>query len=202
MFTGIVEEMGRVVQPAPRMVVRAKVCIEDLRVGDSINVNGACLTAVKVGRDTFTVDTVPETLRRTNLGDVTAGGVVNLERALAAGGRMGGHVVQGHVDGTGRVLSITSQGNSHIFRFASPKRLLPYIVEKGFIAVDGISLTVVKRYAGSFTVAIIPHSISVTNLGARRPGDRVNLEVDILAKYVESILQSQREAGARAAKRL
>ena len=135
---------------------------------------------------------VPETLRRTSLGDLGPNSPVNLERSLPAGGRLGGHVVQGHVDGTGRVLSVRPQGNSRLVRVRAPRRLLPYIVEKGFIAVDGISLTVVGRTATSFSVAIIPHTYAHTNLQERRPGERVNLEVDILAKYVESLLRAAR----------
>ena len=135
------------------------------------------------------MDLSPETLRRTALGRLTAGGPVNLERAVAVGGRLGGHIVQGHVDGAGRITSIKPDGDSRIFRVQAPKRLMPYIVEKGFIAVDGISLTVVNRSAASFTLAVIPYTLAHTNLAALSAGDRVNLEADILAKYVESLVQ-------------
>jgi riboflavin synthase len=170
------------------MTVRASKVPEDMKLGDSIAVNGACLTAVDFSRSEFSVDLSPETMRRTSLGQLSVGGPVNLERALLVSDRMGGHIVQGHVDGTGRVMSIRSDGDSIIFRVRVPKRLNRYIVEKGFVAVDGISLTVVKRGASSFTVAVIPYTLENTNLSAVSVGDRVNLEADILAKYVESLL--------------
>jgi riboflavin synthase len=170
------------------MTVRATKVTEDLKLGDSIAVNGTCLTAVSFDRTEFSVDLSPETMRRTSLGQLSVGGPVNLERALLASDRMGGHIVQGHVDGTGRVMSTKRDRDSTIFRIRVPKRLNRYIVEKGFVAVDGISLTVVKRGASSFTVAVIPYTLENTNLSAVSVGDRVNLEADILAKYVESLL--------------
>jgi len=170
------------------ITVRASKVLEDVKLGDSIAVNGACLTAVDFSRGEFSVDLSPETMRRTSLGQFSVGGPVNLERALLASDRMGGHIVQGHVDGTGRVMSINADGDSIIFRIRVPKRLNRYIVEKGFVAVDGISLTVVKRGASSFTLAVIPYTLENTNLSAVSVGDRVNLEADILAKYVESLL--------------
>lgn len=189
MFTGIVEEVGVVANISENaMTVRASKVTEDLKLGDSIAVNGACLTAVSFTRNEFSVDLSPETMRRTALGDLSQGRPVNLERALLASDRMGGHIVQGHVDGTGRVMSTKPEGDSIIFRIRVPKRLNRYIVEKGFIAVDGISLTVVKRGASSFTLAVIPYTLNNTNLAALSVGDRVNLEADILAKYVESLL--------------
>jgi riboflavin synthase len=188
-FTGIVEEVGIVAKINDKaMTVRASKVPEDMKLGDSIAVNGACLTAVDFSRSEFSVDLSPETMRRTSLGQLSVGGPVNLERALLVSDRMGGHIVQGHVDGTGRVMSIRSDGDSIIFRVRVPKRLNRYIVEKGFVAVDGISLTVVKRGASSFTVAVIPYTLENTNLSAVSVGDRVNLEADILAKYVESLL--------------
>jgi len=188
-FTGIVEEVGIVAKISGNaMTVRASKVLEDVKLGDSIAVNGACLTAVKFSKSEFSVDLSPETMRRTSLGQLSAGGSVNLERALLASDRMGGHIVQGHVDGTGRVMSIRPEGDSTIFRIRVPKRLYRYIVEKGFVAVDGISLTVVKRGASSFTLAVIPYTLKNTNLAAVSVGDRVNLEADILAKYVESLL--------------
>ncbi len=189
MFTGIVEEVGIVAKISDNaMTVRASKVLDDVKLGDSIAVNGACLTAVNFSKSEFSVDLSPETMRRTSLGQLSAGGSVNLERALLASDRMGGHIVQGHVDGTGRVMSIRPEGDSIIFRIRVPKRLGRYIVEKGFVAVDGISLTVVIRGASSFTLAVIPYTLKNTNLAAVSVGDRVNLEADILAKYVESLL--------------
>ena len=189
MFTGIVEEVGVVAKISDNgMTVRATKVTEDLKLGDSIAVNGTCLTAVSFDRTEFSVDLSPETMRRTSLGELSVGGPVNLERALLASDRMGGHIVQGHVDGTGRVMSTKRDRDSTIFRIRVPKRLNRYIVEKGFVAVDGISLTVVKRGASSFTLAVIPYTLANTNLAALSVGDRVNLEADILAKYVESLL--------------
>ena len=189
MFTGIVEEVGVVAKISDNgMTVRATKVTEDLKLGDSIAVNGTCLTAVSFDRTEFSVDLSPETMRRTSLGQLSVGGPVNLERALLASDRMGGHIVQGHVDGTGRIMSTKRDGDSTIFRIRVPKRLNRYIVEKGFVAVDGISLTVVKRGASSFTLAVIPYTLANTNLAALSVGDRVNLEADILAKYVESLL--------------
>ena len=189
MFTGIVEELGVVAKISNNaMTVHASKVTEDLKLGDSIAVNGTCLTAVNFSRTEFSVDLSPETIRRTSLGQLSEGSPVNLERALLASDRMGGHIVQGHVDSTGRVISSRVDGDSIIFRIRVPKRLNPYIVEKGFIAVDGISLTVVKRGASSFTLAVIPYTLKNTNLASVSIGDRVNLEADILAKYVESLL--------------
>ena len=192
MFTGIVEEVGVIAKISENgMTVRASKVTGDLKLGDSIAVNGACLTAVSFGesgKGEFSVDLSPETMRRTALGDLSEGSLVNLERALLVSDRMGGHIVQGHVDGTGRVISTKPEGDSVIFRIGVPKRLSRYIVEKGFVAVDGISLTVVKRGASSFTLAVIPYTSNNTNLAALSVGDRVNLEADILAKYVESLL--------------
>ncbi len=189
MFTGIVEEVGVVAKISDKaMTVRASKVLEDVKLGDSIAVNGTCLTAVDFSKSEFSVDLSPETMRRTSLGQLSVGGPVNLERALLASDRMGGHIVQGHVDGTGRVMSIKADGDSIIFRIRVPKRLNRYIVEKGFVAVDGISLTVVKRGASSFTLAVIPYTLENTNLSSVSVGDRVNLEADILAKYVESLL--------------
>ncbi|MCS7206670.1 MAG: riboflavin synthase [Dehalococcoidia bacterium] len=190
MFTGIVEEVGRVIRrDGPLLEVDASLVLEGLRVGDSIAVNGACLTITRLLARGFAVDLSPETLRRTNLGLLQPGDPVNLERPLPYGGRVGGHLVQGHVDATGQVLAITPEGNSHLFTFSAPKPLMRYIVEKGFIAVDGISLTVVEVLEEAFRVAIIPYTFHHTVLGQRQVGDVVNLEVDILAKYVERLLE-------------
>ena len=189
MFTGIVEEVGVVSKITNNgMSVKASRVLSDVKLGDSIAVNGTCLTAVSFSNSEFSVDLSPETMRRTSLSQLTEGSRVNLERALSASDRMGGHIVQGHVDATGRITSIKPDGDSIIFRVRIPKRLDKYIVEKGFVAVDGISLTVVKRGASSFTLAVIPYTLENTNLAVLSEGDQVNLEADILAKYVESLL--------------
>ena len=189
MFTGIVEETGSVDLLEPRrLTVNAEKVLDGLKLGDSISINGTCLTVVELGPRSFSVDLSPETLRRTSLGFLAEGGVVNLERAVAVGDRMGGHIVQGHVDGTGRITSLRPDEDCVIIRVRAPKRLMPYIVEKGFVAVDGISLTVVKRSASSFTLSVIPFTQQYTNLRVKAVGDRVNLEADIVAKYVESLL--------------
>ena len=189
MFTGIVEEVGIVSKITNNgMTVKALRVLSDVKLGDSIAVNGTCLTAVSFSNSEFSVDLSPETMRRTSLSQLTEGSRVNLERALSASDRIGGHIVQGHVDATGRITSIKPDGDSIIFRVRIPKRLDKYIVEKGFVAVDGISLTVVKRGASSFTLAVIPYTLENTNLAVLSEGDQVNLEADILAKYVESLL--------------
>ena len=189
MFTGIVEEVGIAAElHGHRLTVRAEKVLDGLKMGDSMSVNGACLTVVAQGSSTFSVDLSPETIRRTSLGDLIMGQEVNLERPLAVTDRLGGHIVQGHVDGTGRITSWRPEGDSMILRVGSPKRLMPYIVEKGFIAVDGISLTVVKRGTSSFTLSLIPYTLQNTNLKEKDKGARVNLEADIVAKYVESML--------------
>lgn len=189
MFTGIVEEVGTVtVCEDFGLTVAAERVLEDVKLGDSMAINGTCLTVVEFGAGHFRVDLAPETLRRTSLGELSAGSRINLERPLAVNDRLGGHIVQGHVDAAGRVMSIRPEGDCFIFRIRAPKRLMPYIVEKGFIAVDGISLTVVNRGAASFTVSVIPYTLSHTNLQDKVAGARVNLEVDILAKYVESLM--------------
>ena len=189
MFTGIVEEVGVVAKISDNgMTVQASKVLEDVKLGDSIAVNGTCLTAVSFTKGEFSVDLSPETMRRTSLGKLSEGSLVNLERALLASDRMGGHIVQGHVAGTGRIMSTKTDGDSIIFRVRVPKRLNKYIVEKGFVAVDGISLTVVQRGASSFTLAVIPFTLENTNLARLSVGDQVNLEADILAKYIESLL--------------
>ena len=189
MFTGIVEEVGVVASlNGPRLTLWAHTVMEGMNLGDSIAVNGACLTVVARDDGGFTVELSPETLRRTSFDNLKAGQDVNLERPLAVSDRLGGHIVQGHVDGTGRISSSRPEGDSVIFRITCPKRLMPYVVEKGFITVDGISLTVVKKGASSFTLSLIPYTLANTNLKDKAPGDRVNLEADVLAKYVESLL--------------
>ena len=197
MFTGIVEEVGRtksLEQPSEhvgvgRLTIGAKKVLEGSKLGDSIAVNGTCLTIVAFDDNTFDVDLAHETLRRTNLGSLKPGSGVHLERPLAATDRMGGHIVQGHVDSTCKVMSVKPEGESILMGFRVPKKLMPYIVEKGFIAIDGISLTVVQKRASSFTISVIPYTLDNTILKERCIGDSVNLEMDILAKYVESFLQ-------------
>ena len=189
MFTGIVEEVGRVaILSNNTLTVRAVKVREGMKLGDSTAVNGACLTVIALEEETFSVNLAPETLRRTSLGSLLPGMAVNLERPLAVTDRLGGHIVQGHVDARGRITSMRSQGNCLIIRINSPKKLMPYIVEKGFIAVDGISLTVVKRGPSYFTVSVIPYTLHNARLGEQKVGVQVNLEVDIVAKYVESFL--------------
>ena len=192
MFTGIVEEVGRVSSLSDyRLVLNAEKVLSDAKIGDSISVNGACLTVVDFDASSFAVDLAPETLRRTSLGQAGTGSAVNLERALSASDRMGGHIVQGHVDGTGAITGLTPEADCYIMEIEAPESLVPYIVEKGFIAVDGISLTVVQRTESRFTISVIPFTMQNTNLHERTVGDRVNLEADILAKYVESLLESR-----------
>jgi riboflavin synthase len=187
MFTGIVEELGRVrSRDGNRFVFEATVVTEDAAIGDSIAVNGCCLTVVETGPGWWAADAVAETLARTNLGDLTPGDPVNLERPLRLADRLGGHLVQGHVDAVGEILAAAPE-----LEVSIPAELRRYVVEKGSITVDGCSLTVVKPLPQSFTVAVIPHTAEVTTLGQKGPGDRVNLEVDMVAKYVESLLEAR-----------
>jgi riboflavin synthase len=194
MFTGIVEEMGRVRSVAPnaggaRLEIDATAVLDDATIGASIAVNGCCLTVVELGDDRWSADAVTETLDRTALGRLAAGDRVNLERPVRVEDRLGGHIVQGHVDGVGSLVDRDAlPDGSTRMRFAAPAGLLRYIVEKGSITVDGISLTVAAVHEDGFDVAVIPHTLAVTNLGAKVPGDPVNLEVDVLAKYVVRLL--------------
>ena len=189
MFTGIIEEVGTVGELGDnKLTIRAAKVMEDQKMGDSIAVNGTCLTVVAHDSTTFTVDLSPETLSRTSLGSLEQNHKVNLERPLAVSDRLGGHIVQGHVDATGRITSSRTEGNSQILRVRFPERMRPYIVEKGFIAVDGISLTVVQKGTSTFTLSVIPFTLENTNLQEKGVGGRVNLEIDIIAKYVESLM--------------
>ena len=203
MFTGLIEEKGTVTAldqlgDAVRLTIRGPLVTTDAAHGDSISVNGCCLTVAALDGDAFSADVMAESLARTSLGDLEAGSEVNLERAMAAGARMGGHIVQGHVDGTAGLIDRTPSENWHLLRFSLPADLARYLVEKGSITVDGVSLTVVEvvdATAGAdawFSVSLIPTTLTVTTLGSRMPGDRVNLEVDILAKYVERLLATQK----------
>lgn len=196
MFTGIVESLGTVariteVAGGRRLVVGAGDLAIGLEVGESVAVNGVCLTAVEVGPLGVTTDVVAETLRRSNLGWVRVGDRVNLERPMRADGRFDGHIVQGHVDATGEVATVVREGEGRLVRISTTPGGLRYVVEKGSITVDGVSLTVTSVDADGFEVALIPHTLSVTTLGLREPGDRVNLEFDVLAKYVERLLERQ-----------
>ena len=188
MFTGIVEDLGRVVRLEDaaglrRFTLRSDVCADGVRVGDSIAVNGACLTAVNVSNNQISVEAIPETLRLTNLGQLAVDSPVNLERPLAYGDRMGGHYVQGHVDATAELIERQPDGDSEVVRFAAPTHLMGYIVSKGFVALDGVSLTVVDPHDATFAVALIPHTLRSVTLGAAPVGYRANLEADVLAKY-------------------
>ncbi len=189
MFSGIVEEVGRVREyDLRRMTVEASNVLADLRVSDSISVAGVCLTVVDLGDGEFTVETVPETVERSNFGALKPGRGVNLERALALGDRIGGHLVQGHVDGRAVLKAATKDGNSTRLRFGCGPDLLQYVVEKGFITVDGTSLTITAVDDEGFDVAIIPFTFDHTTLNERAVGDEVNIEVDVTAKYVEKLV--------------
>ena len=186
MFTGIVEEVGTVVSVGVgSLTIAAGVVLQGIEPGGSINVNGVCLTVISFNSSVFSADLMSETLRRTNLGQLAAGDVVNLERPLPLGGRLGGHLVQGHIDATGRVISIRWDGEAMLIRFETIPDVMYYIVEKGFIAVDGVSLTVISRDNSSFQVSVVDYTRQRTILGRWRVGDAVNLEVDIIAKYIE-----------------
>lgn len=195
MFTGIVEQIGSVLDVAEqaegRRLVLSGQGLIDVPVGASIAVNGVCLTAVKVEDERVTVDVIPETLNRTNLGEVGAGGRVNLERPMRADGRFDGHIVQGHVDGVGVVSAINHDDGGTLMTVEAPVDLMAFVVEKGSITVDGVSLTVAAMTERSFSVALIPHTLEFTTLGLRKPGDTVNLENDVIAKYVERLLEGR-----------
>jgi riboflavin synthase len=196
MFTGIISEVGEVARAAVsgaggRVRIRARETSRALAPGDSVAVDGVCLTAAELGADFFEADVSAETAATTTLGDLRAGEAVNLELAMPADGRLGGHLVQGHVDGVGRVTAVTPSGEGYLFRFAVPPEIGRYVVEKGSVAVAGISLTAVEAGDGAFAAAIIPHTYEHTTLKRRRPGDRVNVEADLIAKYVERFLTSR-----------
>lgn len=198
-FTGLIIEVGRVRSVDRRadgayIVIEAQRVLEGTRIGDSISINGVDLTVVEMGRGFFSADASLETLKRSTLGGFRAGSRVNLERALAVGERLGGHMVQGHVDGTGELLSVTPEGNAYRMRFRFPRELGRYIAMKGSITVDGISLTVAGLGDDWFEVAIIPHTWRETILSEIKNGDAVNLEVDVLAKYVERLMTGDEDA--------
>ena len=196
MFTGIIEEVGTVMSVkssanAMKLTIRAPKVTQDINMGDSIAVNGICLTACGLGRESFTVDVMGETLSRTSLKGSRCGSHVNLERALTLNGRLGGHIVSGHIDGVGTIAQVRRDGIALWYTIEASPALLRYVVEKGSITVDGISLTVAWVEAHRFAVSIIPHTASVTLLGEKGVGDVVNLETDLLAKYVEKLLRPQ-----------
>jgi len=191
MFTGIIEEIGTVKSVGSGQITfSAKKVLEGTKLGDSLAVNGACLTVSAINADSFSADVMPETLRRTNLGLLRPGAQVNLERALMVGGRLGGHFVQGHIDATGRVLSLLPEAKAVIAKYNAPPEVLHYIVEKGFIAVDGVSLTVISHNNTSFAISLVGYTRDNTILSNKSAGNLVNLEVDIIAKYVDKLKDS------------
>lgn len=203
MFTGIIEELGRIARidvgsQSGKLFIEARAVLQDVRLGDSIAVNGVCLTVTSFTESGFTADVMPETLKNTNLGSLKQGDVVNLERAMAMGDRFGGHLVSGHVDGTGLIVSREPYANAVLFRISAAADLLRYMVPRGSVAVDGISLTITDVRRDSFSLSIIPHTLSHTNLQRKRVGDTVNLECDLIAKYVDRLLAWRRGEEAEA----
>ena len=194
MFTGLIEEIGTVRRiergaKGARLTIAANTVLENTKIGDSIATNGVCLTVVALTDDSFSADVMAESLRRSALGSLQSGSPVNLERAMPADGRFGGHIVSGHIDGTGRIAATRRDDNAVWYTVETPAPLLRYIVEKGSITIDGISLTVAAVEQDRFSVSLIPHTAQVTILGEKGPGDTVNLETDIIGKYVEKLLQ-------------
>lgn len=194
MFTGIVEEIGTIdgisrIAASAKLSIRCHKILEDLHLGDSIAVNGVCLTVTSFGDNGFSADVMHETLDRSSLGALKPGSHVNLERAMAAGGRFGGHIVSGHIDGTGNISKLEKDANAIWYTINCDNRLLRYIIEKGSIAIDGISLTVAKVSSSGFSVSIIPHTLDETILSEKKAGDTVNLENDCIGKYVERLMQ-------------
>lgn len=193
MFTGIVEEVGTIVSiskgaKSSKLTLQGKVIFEDMHIGDSIAVNGVCLTVTEKTANTFTVDVMAETLRRSSLGTLSKGSKVNMERAMAANGRFGGHIVSGHIDGIGTIESFVREDNAVWVTIAAPSKLLKYIIEKGSITIDGISLTVAYVDSQCFKVSLIPHTAANTTLLTKKAGDMVNLENDIVGKYIDKLL--------------
>lgn len=207
MFTGIIEGMGRVKTVSPRgeglrLTIEPDFALTDPREGESIAVNGVCLTAIDISLKTFSADVSPETLSRSNLGMVKAGDAVNLERAVRPSDRLGGHLVSGHIDGVGIITEKRSTGRFIIFLVSIPKEFDRYIIEKGSIAVDGISLTVNSCSRCEFSVSIIPHTARITTLGQRRVGDKVNIELDLVGKYIEKLVMSRKSDDVKEAAEL
>ena len=188
MFTGLVEELGVISYISQTDIwIESSIVMDDLAVKDSISVNGACLTVVSIEENLFKVNVVPETLRRTDLGELSVGDKVNLERSTQLGGRLGGHIVQGHVDGTAQITAYVKEGSAWLIDFEISKNLSRYIVEKGFVCVDGASLTVVNCDENTFTIALIPYTRDNTVLGYKGVGNSVNIETDIIGKYIEKL---------------
>ena len=195
MFSGIVEEIGTIRELGPHHIaVAARTILSDTRVSDSISVSGVCLTVTAVGADSFRASVMPETLRRTNLGSLTAGDRVNLERAVTPETRLGGHIVLGHVDDTGRIVSVVPEDEALMVTVAAPAEVLRYIAMKGSVTVDGVSLTVARLDSDSFAVSLVPYTSEQTTLGLARAGRAVNLEVDVLARYIERLQQTQQDS--------
>lgn len=192
MFTGIIEELGTVAAAGPRLRVQCRTVLADLTEGASIAVNGVCLTAISIDQNSFGADLAPETLRRSNLGDLAAGSRVNLERPVTPATRLSGHIVEGHVDGAGELVSLDSLGGENYWlKVRVPAELDRYLVHKGSIAIDGISLTIATLDPGPLVgVTIIPHTFANTTLGSARPGSRLNIEVDVIAKYIEKLVRA------------
>lgn len=188
MFTGIVEEIGTILKTGSSLKISASEILKDVHIGDSIAVNGICLTVTAFDTGSFTVDAMPETYKRTALKSLSCGSKVNLERAMAANGRFGGHIVSGHIDGTGRISDYRNDGNAIWMTVTTDRELLKYIAPKGSVAIDGVSLTVVDSLRDSFSVSLIPHTSSVTTLTSHRSGGIVNIETDVLAKYIGHML--------------
>jgi riboflavin synthase len=199
MFTGIIEEAGRVrVAEEGRLVIEASKALWGTNLGDSIAINGVDLTVANMDEESFEANVMPETYRRSNLGDLKPGDLVNLERATPLGGRMGGHLVRGVVEATGTLVSLTPEADAVLARYSAPPDILRYVIVKGPVAIDGVSLTVVARDETSFTVSLVQYTQENTNLTRRKPGDRVNLESDIIARYVDQMLTERGyEPGAR-----
>ena len=196
MFTGIIEEVGRLERLAGgEIAIRAKKVLEDVALGDSIAVNGICLTVTRFDAAHFTADVMPETIRRTSLAELRRGSRVNLERALTLKSRLGGHIVSGHIDGAGTIAAMKEEGNAILLTVRASDSVLRYVVEKGSVALDGISLTVARVGAADFTVSLIPHTREITNLREKRSGSRLNIETDILGKYVEKLFPRARTKG-------
>ena len=200
MFTGLIQDVGKIqaVEPAGggvRLTLSTRMDLAPVKIGDSISVDGVCLTVVRMSGSAFTVEVSPETLRRSTLSAARQGEPVNLETALKMSDPLGGHLVSGHVDGTGEILEVIPEGNSWRYRFGTSREISRYLVEKGSVAVDGISLTVAECGDNEFTVSVIPHTAQSTTLGNKKAGDRVNLENDIIAKYVEKFLRQREDPG-------